>query len=79
MENEKQTGGIHPALLREHRNDLGESQAKFWQRFGITQSRGSRFEQGATIPQPVAILLWLYFAGKVSGSDLELVGGAINE
>ncbi|MEX3944318.1 XRE family transcriptional regulator, partial [Paraburkholderia sp. BR10937] len=38
-----------------------ESQRRFWARFGVTQSRGSRFESGAEIPPPVSILLGLYF------------------
>lgn len=47
-----------------------ETQAKFWQRFGVSQWTGSRFEQGADIPHPVAILLALYLEQKVSEADL---------
>jgi hypothetical protein len=47
-----------------------ESQRRFWARFGVTQSRGSRFESGAEIPAPVSILLGLYFTKTVSDADL---------
>ncbi len=62
---------IRPAALRKHRKARRESQHSFWARFGVTQSRGSRFELGAAIPTPVAILLELYFNGVVTDGDLE--------
>lgn len=61
---------IQPEKLRKHRRKARESQDRFWSKFGVTQSRGSRFEQGAEIPMPVAILLRLYFNGVVNDSDL---------
>ncbi len=57
--------------LRKFRRSRHESQGMFWARFGVTQSRGSRFEKGAEIPRPVAILLELYLNGVVSDSDLK--------
>ncbi len=65
--------GLHPATLRKQRKTRRESQHNFWARFGVTQSRGSRFEQGAEIPTPVAILLELYFNGVVTDGDLKQV------
>lgn len=62
--------GFHPTALRNHRKTRRESQHLFWARFGVTQSRGSRFEQGAEIPTPVVILLELYFNGVVTDGDL---------
>lgn len=62
---------IQPELLRKHRKTIQESQDRFWARFGVTQSRGSRFEKGAEIPPPVAILLGLYFNGVVTDGDLK--------
>lgn len=56
--------------LKQLRKSRRESQAKFWKRFGVTQSRGSRFEQGLEIPIAVAILVKLYLEGKVSDGDL---------
>lgn len=56
--------------LREYRKSQHESQIRFWSRFGVTQSRGSRFEMGTEIPPPIAILLRLYLVGKITDCDL---------
>ncbi len=60
--------------LRRYRLAAKENQLGFWSRFGVTQSRGSRFEHGAEIPAPVAILLGLYFSGVITDSDLHAAG-----
>jgi hypothetical protein len=60
-----------PHELRRLRIGKRESQEKFWGRFGVTQSSGSRFETGLAIPAPVAILLRLYVNGKLSDGDLQ--------
>lgn len=52
------------------RKTLRQTQAEFWSRFGVTQSRGSRFEKGFCLPTPVAILLELYVEKKVNDADL---------
>lgn len=57
-------------VIREYRKARHETQRRFWLRFGVTQSRGSRFELGADIPFPIATLLWLYLDGKISDLDL---------
>jgi transcriptional regulator with XRE-family HTH domain len=57
-------------ILRKYRKARRESQHRFWSRFGVTQSRGSRFELGVEIPRPVAILLKLYFDGVITDKDL---------
>lgn len=62
--------GLNAEQLRELRKARRESQTKFWKRFGVTQSRGSRFELGLEIPSPVAILVNLYLDGAVSDGDL---------
>lgn len=62
--------GVNPEALREFRKKRRESQCRFWSRFGVTQSRGSRFELGMEIPPPVAILLKLYFCGVITDGDL---------
>ena len=59
-----------PHELRRLRIRKRESQEKFWSRFGVTQSSGSRFETGVVIPPPVAILLRLYVNGRLSDEDL---------
>jgi hypothetical protein len=62
--------GMPSADLRQFRIGKRESQEKFWGRFGVTQSSGSRFETGLSIPAPVALLLKLYLNGKLSDGDL---------
>jgi|KBSMisStandDraft_5_1062788.scaffolds.fasta_scaffold668325_2 transcriptional regulator with XRE-family HTH domain len=50
------------------RRTLGVSQAKFWKRLGVTQSGGSRYECGRTIPRTVHLLMQLAYSpnpGKV--------------
>ncbi|MFC0251820.1 helix-turn-helix domain-containing protein [Massilia consociata] len=59
-----------PHDLRRLRIRKRESQEKFWSRFGVTQSSGSRFETGVVIPPPVAILLRLYANGTLKDEDL---------
>ena len=70
-----ETGGAAPAGsahgdLKKFRISKRESQEKFWGRFGVTQSSGSRFETGLGIPPPVAILVKLYVKGRLSDGDL---------
>ncbi|MEO7496887.1 MAG: helix-turn-helix transcriptional regulator [Massilia sp.] len=57
--------------LRQVRVRKRESQEKFWGRFGVTQSSGSRFETGLGVPPPVAILVKLYLNGKLNDGDLQ--------
>lgn len=59
--------------LREYRIARLENQTHFWSRFGVTQSRGSRFELGMEIPPPVSILLKLYLNGVIDDRDLRSV------
>jgi hypothetical protein len=61
---------VDRAFIIAYRKKKKESQRRFWARFGVTQSRGSRFESGAEIPAPVSILLGLYFTKTVSDADL---------
>lgn len=56
--------------LKQLRMSRRESQQKFWARFGVTQSSGSRFETGLGVPPSVAILIKLYVRGKLSDGDL---------
>jgi hypothetical protein len=44
--------------------------AKYWSRFGITQSGGSRYESGRNIPKPTAMLMWLQESGRITDQDL---------
>jgi hypothetical protein len=64
---------INSAFVQAYRKQVKESQKTFWARFGVTQSRGSRFELGANIPKPVMILLRLYFEARISDEDIRAV------
>ena len=64
------SSGLHSSELKRFRISKRESQEKFWGRFGVTQSSGSRFETGLGIPAPVAILVKLYLNGRLSDGDL---------
>jgi hypothetical protein len=59
-----------------YRQVLGENQSAFWQRFGVTQSGGSRYESGRTIPRPVRMLIALYADGTITDEDLRYAAGA---
>ena len=43
------------------RKNLGLSQAEFWSRIEVTQSGGSRYENGRTMPGPVRKLLGIVY------------------
>ncbi len=60
-------------LIRHLRYVLGESQAQFWCRFGVSQSCGSRFERGAAIPVPVLMLARLHLLEIINDGDLARV------
>jgi hypothetical protein len=59
-----------PAAIRQLRHYKAESQQKFWSRFGVTQSSGSRFEAGLNPPRPVLLLLELYASGALADNDM---------
>ncbi len=63
---------------REIRQRLRLNQEQFWTRIGVTQSGGSRYETGRSMPRPVQELLRLVHVerldlSKVRGEDLEIV------
>ena len=43
--------------LRDIRQRLGLNQEEFWTKIGVTQSGGSRYESGRSLPKPVRELL----------------------
>ncbi|XZG68728.1 helix-turn-helix domain-containing protein [Chitinibacteraceae bacterium HSL-7] len=46
------------------RIELGLNQEQFWERLGVTQSGGSRYESGRSMPKPVKKLMsYVYVAG----------------
>jgi transcriptional regulator with XRE-family HTH domain len=50
---------------REIRRKLGLNQHDFWTKIGVTQSGGSRYESGRTMPKPVRELLRLVHIEQV--------------
>jgi DNA-binding transcriptional regulator YiaG len=41
----------------ELRRSAGLNQTEFWRRFGVTQSGGSRYESGRSMPTPLKVLM----------------------
>ena len=63
---------------REIRRRLRLNQHEFWSRVGVTQSGGSRYESGRSIPKPVRELLRLVHIegielARAKGNDFEVV------
>ncbi len=52
----------HP---RDIRHRLGLNQQEFWGQIGVTQSGGSRYESGRTMPKPVQELLRLVHVDQI--------------
>ena len=46
---------------RKLREGLGLNQSEFWERLEVTQSGGSRYENGRAMPRPVRRLLGLMY------------------
>jgi transcriptional regulator with XRE-family HTH domain len=53
------------------RKAAGINQAEFWNRFGVTQSGGSRYESGRAIPKPIKLLMALLESGTITDADLK--------
>ncbi|SFI30804.1 DNA-binding transcriptional regulator [Nitrosomonas sp. Nm34] len=51
--------------LRELRLKFGLSQKEFWNAVGITQTGGSRYESGRSMPKPVRELVRLIYVEEV--------------
>ena len=63
--------------LRKLRRSLGFNQHDFWSTVGVTQSGGSRYESGRSLPKPVRELLRLVYLRDVpleiaNGTDLRI-------
>lgn len=59
-----------PINLTQLRKQLYMNQKDFWGAIGVTQSAGSRYESGKSIPQPVSELLRLVYLEQL---DLQKV------
>jgi len=63
---------------RDIRRKLGMNQQQFWTQIGVTQSGGSRYESGRSMPKPVKELLRLVHIeqidlNKVKREDFEII------
>lgn len=47
--------------IKRVRESIPMNQTDFWNRVGVTQSGGSRYESGRTIPKPVKMLLTIAY------------------
>lgn len=65
----KKTVDINSEFVVTTRKRLGLNQAEFWKPLGVTQSGGSRYESGRTIPAPTRKLIFLM---HVVGIDTSL-------
>jgi DNA-binding transcriptional regulator YiaG len=54
------------------------NQSTFWSRFGVTQSGGSRYESGRSMPRPTSMLVWLRESGVITDNDLEAAKKAVS-
>ena len=64
--------------VRDIRRKLGMNQQQFWSKLGVTQSGGSRYESGRSMPRAVQQLLRLIHVekidiGRVKREDYEIV------
>ncbi len=53
-----------PKTVLELRKSIKMNQTEFWASLGTTQSGGSRYENGRTIPKPVLMLLEVKYGWK---------------
>ena len=65
----KAVKALKPRPLRQ---SLGLNQQEFWSAVGVTQSGGSRYESGRSMPRPVSVLVRLV---HIEGIDLARVRG----
>lgn len=56
--------------MKELRAKLKLSQAEFWGRIGVTQSGGSRYESGRSIPAPTKTLLTITYGTNKESEKL---------
>lgn len=56
---------------REVREKTGLNQQEFWTKIGVTQSGGSRYESGRSMPKPVRELLRLVHVEKIDLSRVK--------
>lgn len=65
--------------IKAQRVKLGLNQSEFWNPIGVTQSGGSRYESGRTIPKTVTSLLGLCYGKSPLKSLAELRGITVEQ
>ena len=55
---------------KELRQATGANQSDFWKKFGVTQSGGSRYESGRSMPMPLRVLMQAHIDGIVDDATL---------
>lgn len=55
---------------RDLRKKIGLNQGEFWRRVGVTQSGGSRYESGRSMPTQVAWALHLAYGSEAQANNL---------
>ena len=64
----KKSATIHnPSELRK---SAGMNQTDFWKKFGVTQSGGSRYENGRSMPTPLKVLVQAWIENLVDDAAL---------
>lgn len=61
------------------RKSLGQNQMEFWNRLGVTQSGGSRYESGRDMPPPAQKLFHLAYLPKILPALAELRGVSVGQ
>lgn len=64
---------------RAHRTKLGKNQSEYWKPLGVTQSGGSRYESGRSIPASVRTLRELVYGSKPNEALAFLRGVTVEE
>jgi len=59
-----------PAEIKALRKSLKLCQEEFWSRIGVTQSGGSRYENGRSIPPSTLMLLQIVYGKEVDSAAL---------
>ena len=59
--------------VRALRNSMGFNQSDFWSTVGVTQSGGSRYESGRSIPKAVCELIRIVHIEKIALDDVKRV------
>lgn len=62
----KKAKPVYKTYVQQLRKESGTNQTDFWTRFGVTQSAGSRFENGRKMPMPLTLLICASFEGHIT-------------